>query len=227
MSAAGQEDAATDQALADGMLESLRWDIVEGRLPPGTAIHSVELAQRFGTSRTPVREVLLLLERDGLLQSTARRKPHVAWVSHDDLEDLHALRRAMHGLVARAIVRSAPDHDLDRLRQRAVRLRDDLTKLPVAAHLLAADDYLEQEYACTRNRAAIAVHRQQRWRIAWHLRLARLTAEQLQPLADLRLRAAEAYCERDGDLAAALTDAMLRREASFIRANQFGSVAGA
>ncbi len=48
--------------------------IVEGDLAPGQDLNSVDLAKRFGTSRTPVREALMLLEQEGLVSIQARRR---------------------------------------------------------------------------------------------------------------------------------------------------------
>src|SRR4051812_28729118 len=42
--------------------------ISDGSLEPGADLTSVELATRFGTSRTPVREALMLLEKEGLVE---------------------------------------------------------------------------------------------------------------------------------------------------------------
>ena len=42
--------------------------ISNGTLAPGDELNSVDLAARFGTSRTPVREALMLLEKEGLVE---------------------------------------------------------------------------------------------------------------------------------------------------------------
>jgi hypothetical protein len=49
--------------------------VIEGRLRPGQDLNSVDLSHRFKTSRTPVREALMLLEQEGLVEIRAR------WVS--------------------------------------------------------------------------------------------------------------------------------------------------
>ena len=48
--------------------ERLRAEIVEGEFAPGTALVEVSLAERYGTSRTPIREALRRLEQDGLVE---------------------------------------------------------------------------------------------------------------------------------------------------------------
>ncbi len=56
----------------DGVRGALREMILEGELASGSRLEEVELAERLGVSRTPVREALIALERDGLVRS----RPH-------------------------------------------------------------------------------------------------------------------------------------------------------
>ena len=51
--------------------------IIEGELLPGDEVNSVDLAKQFGTSRTPVREALLMLEKHRMVEVPARRRPRV------------------------------------------------------------------------------------------------------------------------------------------------------
>jgi len=50
-------------------------EVLDGTLPPGRDLNSVDLADRFGTSRTPVREALVILEKEGLVEISPRRRP--------------------------------------------------------------------------------------------------------------------------------------------------------
>ena len=67
------------------VFESLRDDILWLRIAPGTAIDEVDLAARFAVSRTPIREALLLLEREGLVQFLPNRTSIVAHLLLDNL----------------------------------------------------------------------------------------------------------------------------------------------
>lgn len=87
-------------------------EITEGRLPSGADLNSVELATRFGTSRTPVREALMLLEKEGLVEIPPRRRPRVARISLDQVEELYQIRVALNGLMIQLFVRNATDEDL-------------------------------------------------------------------------------------------------------------------
>jgi len=100
--------------------------IVEGDLAPGQDLNSVDLAKRFGTSRTPVREALMLLEQEGLVSIRARRRPRVAVISASDISDIYEVRADLLARMVRLVVERGSDEQLrdvgswlDRLRAHA------------------------------------------------------------------------------------------------------------
>ena len=80
--------------------------ILDGELKPGERLRAEALAQRFGTSRTPIREALLQLEAQGLVQVEHNRGAVVRTFDRDDLRDLYEVRALIepHG-AARAATR--------------------------------------------------------------------------------------------------------------------------
>lgn len=72
--------------------ERLRSAILDGRLPPGTAIRQQELASLFGVSRMPVREALRQLEAQALLRVVMHKGAVVAPLIGEDAVDTYALR---------------------------------------------------------------------------------------------------------------------------------------
>jgi DNA-binding GntR family transcriptional regulator len=66
--------------------------ILEGELKPGERLRAEALAQRFGTSRTPIREALLQLEARGLVEVELNRGAVVRTFDRDDLRDLYEVR---------------------------------------------------------------------------------------------------------------------------------------
>ena len=90
-------------------------DITDGRLLPGADLNSVELASRFGTSRTPVREALMLLQTEGLVEIPPRRRPRVAHISLGDIEELYGIRAALNGLMIELFVRNGGAVQMDRM----------------------------------------------------------------------------------------------------------------
>jgi DNA-binding GntR family transcriptional regulator len=81
--------------------ELIRAAILDGRLPPGQRLKEEELARELGISRTPVREALLVLQTEGLVDAAPNRGAVVREHDGDDLEDLYQLRAVLEGYAAR------------------------------------------------------------------------------------------------------------------------------
>ena len=81
--------------------ELIREAILDGRLAPGERLKEVELARELGISRTPVREALLLLQTEGLVDAVPNRGAAVRAHGPEDLDDLYQLRALLEGYAAR------------------------------------------------------------------------------------------------------------------------------
>ena len=81
--------------------ELIREAIIDGRLAPGQRLKEEELARELGISRTPVREALLMLQAEGLVDAVPNRGAVVSSHDAEDLEDLYQLRALLEGHAAR------------------------------------------------------------------------------------------------------------------------------
>lgn len=97
---------------------ALRRDILNWELPPGSVLAEVELSQRLGVSRTPVREAVAKLVADGLAHAQRGRGTVVSDVSLEDLEDMFVLRRVLETESARLAASSDQAHRFAPLAQR-------------------------------------------------------------------------------------------------------------
>jgi len=89
----------------------LRRQILSLELPPGTLLHSKELAERFGVSITPVREALLGLRQDALIDIHPQSRTSVSRISLTSLQSAYFLRLALETEVIVALAQSAnPDN---------------------------------------------------------------------------------------------------------------------
>jgi len=70
----------------------VRATILDGTLPPGTKISQASLAQQLGVSRTPLREVLRMLQEEGLVEFSPNKRMRVAGFDPDDLDSDYACR---------------------------------------------------------------------------------------------------------------------------------------
>jgi DNA-binding GntR family transcriptional regulator len=85
---------------AERVYENLRAAIIGGEYAPGSRLRAEALATRFGTSRTPVREALVLLEGDGLVEIEPRRGAVVRTFDPADLVDLYEVRAVLEARAA-------------------------------------------------------------------------------------------------------------------------------
>lgn len=92
--------------------------VIEGRLRPGQDLNSVDLSHRFNCSRTPVREALMLLEQEGLVEMRARHRPRVAPFTAEVVREIYTVRQYLFALVARLVVEHAQDAEIADMEQR-------------------------------------------------------------------------------------------------------------
>ncbi|MDN5926346.1 MAG: GntR family transcriptional regulator [Hyphomicrobiales bacterium] len=81
--------------------EALRSGILAGDFKPGERMLEVNLSERLGVSRTPIREALKLLAGEGLLDHTPNRGYYVREYSTEDIVQAYEIRAALEGLAAR------------------------------------------------------------------------------------------------------------------------------
>jgi DNA-binding GntR family transcriptional regulator len=95
----------------------LRNAILSGEFAPEGTFSQVKLAQQLGVSRTPLREALRLLEREGLIESTPNHKARVTRGSVADLDDLYGIRITLETLAITISTKRVTADDLARLRE--------------------------------------------------------------------------------------------------------------
>ena len=97
--------------------ELIRQAILDGRLRPGSALKEEELARELGISRTPVREALLMLQAEGLVDAAPNRGATVRSHSVEDLDDLYQLRALLEGYARAVRPRGLSDEAIAALRE--------------------------------------------------------------------------------------------------------------
>jgi DNA-binding GntR family transcriptional regulator len=92
--------------------DRLRAAILSGDIAAGAVMSQVELARAFHVSRTPLREAIRMLQREGLIEAEANRRVRVTPISMEDLEELYALRIVNEALGARLTVPRLGEEDI-------------------------------------------------------------------------------------------------------------------
>lgn len=203
-------------SLVDEITIKIGTDIIEGRLRPGDDLNSVELARAFGCSRTPVREALLMLQRERFVDIPAHRRPRVSALDLAEVRDMYRVRAHLYALVSRCVVCQATDSDLGRLRA----VQDQM-------HAAGTDNDLDRYFWLNvrfRNtEAEICGNRTlSRMLDGLGLRMLQLRHLSLSPPGRLtesledHERLLRAYADRDADLAAAFTSSLVMHGLSTI-----------
>lgn len=142
--------------LRDRAYEEIREAIVDGALAPGEVIRDLDLAERLGLSRAPVREALARLTEEGLVESKPQSWTRVTPLVLRDVRDALAVVRAMHELAVReAVPRMAPAH-VKRMRVANARFGAAIRNGDVAAALEADDAVHDVCIEVSSNRALAA-----------------------------------------------------------------------
>lgn len=84
--------------LRDVVFQTLRQAILKGELEPGERLMEIQLAERLGVSRTPVREAIRKLELEGLVIMVPRKGAEVASITEKNLRDVLEVRKALEEL---------------------------------------------------------------------------------------------------------------------------------
>lgn len=203
------ERSTSPDSLVGRIVEWVASNIIEGHLQPGHDLNSVALAKQFQTSRTPVREALLLLEKEGLVSIPPRRRPHVALISLAEVREIYVVRAHLYTLVSELIVDQASDEAIQSLRPYQARLEE-------AARAGDRDAYFWGNLSFRATEAEICGNIQvQRVLDSLGLRTLQLRHRNLaypgrmEQSASDHARLVRAYEERDAPLAKALTRSLV------------------
>lgn len=99
------------------VVEELRALIISGEFEPSFRLRADALAKRMGTSRTPIREALLVLEREGLVKNVPNRGAIVRSFDAADMVDLYEVRSALEPLSARRAAERITAEQMEHLRR--------------------------------------------------------------------------------------------------------------
>ncbi len=111
-------------SLHDAVAATLREQIFDGTLAPGSFLDEAALCERLSISRTPLREALKVLTAEGLLRHEPRRGCFVNEVTERDLDEIFPVIALLEGRCAYEAARNASDaelQELDALHERLVR----------------------------------------------------------------------------------------------------------
>ena len=119
-----------------GVLAKLQEDILTGKMKSGEKIIEQRLCERYGASRTPVREALRQLELDGLVEYILNRGYFVIGMSERDFEDMFDLRKAYEMQAVKWAIERITEEEMENLEEtfefmEFYTMRNDIEKMQV------------------------------------------------------------------------------------------------
>ena len=179
-------------------------EIIEGVRAPGADLNSVELSRRYATSRTPVREALLLLESEGIVTITPRRRPRVSEFDSAAMRDVYRTRCALLEFIASDVARYATEEDIAALSDIGEQMRRAQLAQDFSAYLWANVSFHALNTVLSRNRIVKQIIDSLLLRTLPLRRLSLSRADAMEQSLDDHLHLIRAYRDRDPNLAAAL-----------------------
>lgn len=149
--------------LVDEVADALRDAIIRGDLRPGARLVQDQLAERFGVSRTPVRDALKKLAQEGLISFSRGNRVEVRRLALGDVIDLYEVREVLDGLAARLAARSATEDEIHALKRTLWEMQRAVGDWDPHRWLVANFEFHERIAGAARNRtldqlAAIVRH---------------------------------------------------------------------
>ena len=118
MSAMRYSASGVSKPIREIAYETLKNAIITGEIPAGVRIVETEYANKLHISRTPLREALRKLERDGLVEYVIRRGVVVRAFTIEDVEEIYTIRNVLEMLTLPAIIQNATPKDIQSMREK-------------------------------------------------------------------------------------------------------------
>jgi len=111
---------ARETVLRQQVYEQIKHDIMTCKLAPGEPLSENQFLERFGVSRTPIREALTSLVQDGLVEYTPNRGFMVTTVSVTDIQEIFEARIFIEAELFRLAVKKISDGEIDELEKQSL-----------------------------------------------------------------------------------------------------------
>ena len=139
--------AGKDTLTKNDILETLQHWITVMQLKPGEKISDTEIAEYFNVSRTPVREVLKMLEQQKLIFTYPGRATIVADLALDDIESYYLPMQTLQCLAVRLAVEKADAADVEELERLNAEFGEVMENANDAESILMADKSFHERYS--------------------------------------------------------------------------------
>jgi len=110
--------------LYDEVAENLRDLILSGELRPQSRVNEPELAERFGISRTPLREAIKILSAEGLIELLPNRGARIANITESEIDEMIEVMAGLEGLAAELACLRISDGEVEAIEDKTAKMVD-------------------------------------------------------------------------------------------------------
>jgi DNA-binding GntR family transcriptional regulator len=179
-------------------------EIIEGHRAPGDDLNSVDLARRYRTSRTPVREALMLLEKEGLVEVLPRKRPRVAAPRLEEVREIYRARAVLFEIIAADVAQTVTTEGLGQLAEAFAEMERAYRRRDFNGYVWANVAFYDLNTVLANNRIVKRIIDSLVVRTAALRRTSLRLSDRLDRSFDDHARLLRAYQDRDATLAAAL-----------------------
>ncbi|WP_145145792.1 GntR family transcriptional regulator [Roseomonas gilardii] len=184
-------------SLHDILVGGIRELVEKGDLQPGQKIPEQQLCERFGVSRTPLREALKVLAAEGMLELRPRRGAIVASISHADIDELFPIMGALEALAGEMLCRRITDAEISQLQRLHERMQRQYEKGDEPGYLASNRQFHEKLFEFCGNATLRNLYVQILLRIRSFRFVVRKTSEQWRQAMDEHRLIMAAVAARD------------------------------
>jgi DNA-binding GntR family transcriptional regulator len=148
-----------EKPLVEKIRLHLEEQIIAGRLKPRQRLVEEEIARELSVSRSPIREALRALEREGLVTLSPNRGASVADLTLQEVDDVYAVRARLGGLLFSLAARHMTDAAVDRLEQVVAEMGRVVAEPDIQRYFLLDLDFEEQVMTACPNAKLVAIWR--------------------------------------------------------------------
>lgn len=204
--------------LHDEIAERLRELILSGQLEPQARINELDLCERFGTSRTPLREAIKILATEGLLDLLPNRGARVASISEREIDEMIEVVAGLEATAAELACRHVTPAEIAAIEARHAAMLDAWRARDEAGYFTLNREIHEAIMAAARNATLTAVYASLSSRIQRMRYTAHKTDEQWRRAVEEHEQMLVLLRAADGEALARLMKAHLRGKKAVIAA---------
>lgn len=203
--------------LHDELVGRLRDLIIEGDLAPGAKVPERRLCERFGVSRTPLREALKVLASEGLLDLSPNRGATVARLTAADLDEMFPVMGALEALAGNLACARITDEEVAEIRALHYQMVLHHTRRELPQYFRLNQRIHQCIMAAARNRTLSRMYDSLAGRIRRARYMANMTQQRWDRAVEEHEAILDALSERDGERLGRILEAHLHNKCETVK----------